>query len=74
MGSFSLGRLVSTAIMRRLSSTMSTQICSPIPGRWTFRATSSPVLLNFPLYTCRRIVLSCLLQQHQVNSNVLPTP
>ena len=72
MGSLSLGRVVSTAIMSRLSSTMSTQICSPIPGRCTFRATSSPVLLNFPLYTCRRNILNCL-QQHQFDLKMLPT-
>ena len=52
MGSLSLGRVVSTAIIRRRRSTISMQICSPMPGRCTFSATSSPVLLRRPLYTC----------------------
>ncbi len=46
------GREASKAVMSRRSSTMSIAMFSPIPGRCTFRATSSPVLRSRPLYTC----------------------
>ncbi len=71
IGRLSLGRVESTAIMRRRSSTMSTQICSPIPGRCTFRATSSPVLLNLPLYTCKHVTRNVC---SSISSTQLPPP
>lgn len=42
---------LSTAEMTRRRSTMSCAICSRMPGRCTFTATSSPVDLSRPLYT-----------------------
>ena len=34
---------------------MSMQICSPMPGRCTFSAASSLVLLKHPRYTCAQL-------------------
>ena len=34
---------------------MSMQICCPMPGRCTFSANPSPVLLKHPRYTCAQL-------------------
>lgn len=60
------GNTLSTIVMKRRSRTMSTAMASPMPGRCTLTATSSPVSRSLPLYTCTQVGLhrSDQLEEH----------